>query len=273
MSVYLVIYSPDGEIYRTEGQEDDHYDLSHLINSTNRQITIGRTDPASQFDVSTDIKLPAEDMMISRKHFVIEVIEGAYYYVKRSISDSVTELYEPSSGQTISITQQGQRLRHGDQILLQSIQGQRGSPNQYWKFQFFDLNATTRDEPVRTQGETVQATVYEYKSGYGLYVSLGSGNPIRIEFTGKELELLEYLALHSVQTGDNNNNHRTVSYEELIKKIWPGENHGDRKRDLSNIVSRINKKIRDKCSPEKIPELISNSSGVGYRLNSCTVTK
>lgn len=274
MSVYLVIYRPDGEIYRTEGQEDDHYDLSHLINSTNRQITIGRTDPASQFDVSTDIKLPAEDMMISRKHFVIEVIEGPYYSVRESERPSArgTILHQHLSGKRISIQQQGQHLCDKDEILLHSIQGQQGSPNQYWKFQFRDLNATTRDEPVRTQGETVQATVYEYKLRYGLCVSLGSGNRIRIDFTSKPLQLLEYLALHSVQTGDNNNNHPTVSYEELIKEIWQGENHGDRKRDLSNIVCRINRKIRYNCSSQNIPELISNSSGRGYRLNNCTVT-
>jgi len=278
VSVYLVIYRPDGEIYRTEGQEDDRYDLSERMNSTNRQITIGRTDPAGQFDVGTDIKLPAEDTKISRKHFVIEVIEGPYYYVRESERPSAngTILHQHLSGNRISIQQQGQLLCDKDEILLQSSQGQEGSPNQYWKFQFRDLNATATGEPVRPPEEDnpVQVTIYEYRYrlGDGLYVSLDSGKPIRIDFTRKLFKFLEYLARHSDQTGNNNNNHRTVSYEELIKEIWQGENHGDRKRDLSNIVSRIHKKIRQKCSSQNIPELISNNSGVGYRLNNCTVT-
>ncbi len=276
MSVYLVIYRPDGEIYRTEGQEDDRYDLSERMNSTNRQITIGRTDPAGQFDVGTDIKLPAEDTKISRKHFVIEVIEGPYYYVRESERPSAngTILHQHLSGNRISIQQQGQLLCDKDEILLQSSQGQEGSPNQYWKFQFRDLNATATDEPVRTPEEDkpVQVTIYEYRLKDGLYVSLDSANCIRIDLTGQKFNLLNYMAQQSYKIGDNNNNHRIVKYEELIKAIWPGEKYGDRKPDLSGIVSRIHSKIRKNCSSQNLPDLIDNSSGVGYWLINCTVT-
>lgn len=262
MSVYLVIYRPDGEIYRTEGQEDDRYDLSERMNSTNRPITIGR-------DVGTDIQLP--DQHISRRHFAIEYIDPYYYVKDLNSTNGITLRY--SDGRRIFIKEQPElceRLRDRNEILV--LSKEEGSPDQYWKFVFHDPHTTQRIESVDPSNDRpVQAIIYQYRLGDGLYVSLDSGKPIRIGFTGQEFILLNYLAQYYYDSSQRGDGNYTVNYEELIKKIWEGNSFPRKANDLSNIVCRIHKKIRDNCS--NVPDLISNRSGVGYRLDNCKVTK
>ncbi|NCS31537.1 MAG: FHA domain-containing protein [Microcystis aeruginosa F13-15] len=272
MGAYLKIYRPDGQPYCPEGQSDNIYSLSSLLTSDKTSITIGRTDPEGIFDVNTDIKLPQEDLKISRTHCVIEKRNNSYFSVKELETRSThgTELYQVSSGdgKAIPVDCRGERLKSGDRILLKSNQGVDGSP--YWAFCFFD-DAETEKNLLPYPPEIK----YHYKLGSGLSVYFNTQKRHYIQLDGQRFKLLDYMAQQSYQIKQDTHEKRIITYQEIILKIWPEESNFSSKKSeyVANIVSRIKARIAEQCNKnkEEIPGLFTNIPDIGYRLENCTI--
>ena len=272
MGAYLKIYRPDGQPYCPEGQSDNIYSLSSLLTSDKTSITIGRTDPEGIFDVNTDIKLPQEDLKISRTHCVIEKRNNSYFSVKELETRSThgTELYQVSSGdgKAIPVDCRGERLKSGDRILLKSNQGVDGSP--CWAFCFFD-DAETEKNLLPYPPEIK----YHYKLGSGLSVYFNPQKCHYIQLNGQGFKLLDYMAQQSYKRRQDPHDKCVITYEYLILYIWPEESNFSSKTqdNIVHIVWRIQKAIGKQCNKNKkeITGLFTNIPDIGYRLENCTI--
>ncbi|NES22519.1 MAG: FHA domain-containing protein [Symploca sp. SIO3E6] len=260
MKAYLTVYSPSGEEY-------EKYYLSTMIEASRSKssIVIGRKDKDGEFDKETDIKLPPEEKLISRKHLLIELKETGYFLVKdldsthpallRKATSSNGDNIFPVEGETPHI------LKNGDRLLLQSKFSIEG--NSEWVLCFSDPDQTdpSRDiYPPRNK--------YEYDlSSKILYLRTAASQLQRIQFTGQRLKIVDYIVQKAKEEGAL----YIVPYEELISVIWPREKFYERTPDnLKPHVSRINKEISQQWGDE-FPKLIDSVHGHGYRLNNCIV--
>ncbi|MDY6782024.1 MAG: FHA domain-containing protein [Cyanobacteriota bacterium] len=261
MKAYLKIYTPNGEEYET-------YPLAKLSEGSapKNYITVGRKDEDGQFDRYTDLKLPATDQLISRKHFSIELKDGCYFWVKSLGSTHPTELKKAihsSDDSIIYIGDEALQLQHGDRLLLRSKFPGEGNP--YWAFCFYDPDRT--ESPNETYPPIIK---YEYNLFSKMLVIHTSPNQKsqEIQYAGNELTIIRYIAEKVKET---QNGAFLASYDDLILAVWPGDKQfGRSSKNLATHVSNINKKIYEKCGSQ-VPELIDGVTGHGYRLNNCAV--
>ncbi|MDY6938730.1 MAG: FHA domain-containing protein [Cyanobacteriota bacterium] len=261
MKVDLKIYRPNGEEYST-------YSFSEMMghSAEKKEIVIGREDEDSQFDRETDIKLPPEEKLISRRHFKIEIKNGGYFwmkdlgstnpaFLKKAMNDLEENLYLVSH-------ESEYRLQHEDRILLRSKFPVEG--NSDWVFCFYDLNQTDYSDdtyPSRLKYK------YDLQSKI-LNIRTGNSTPEKIQYVAQELTIVHYIAQKVKESG---NESVLVTYDELISAVWPGEEQWERSAEaLRPRVSRINKEITNRCGNEA-PRLIDSVRGHGYRLNNCVV--
>jgi len=261
MKAYLTVYSPSGEEY-------EKYYFSTMIEASpqKRSIIIGRKDEDGKFDRETDIKLPSEERLISRKHLLIESRDEVYCWVKDLDSTHPALLRKAttsSNGDNI-FTVEGEtphRLENGDRLLLQSKFPVEGSPE--WVLSFSDPDQTDVSRDVYPSRNK-----YEYDlSSKILYLRTAVSQLQRIQFTGQRLKIVDYIAQKVKEEGDL----YVVPYKELISELWPGEKSYARTLDnLRPPISGINKEISQRWGDDA-PKLIDSVHSHGYRLNNCVV--
>ncbi|WP_013321911.1 FHA domain-containing protein [Gloeothece verrucosa] len=261
MKAYLKLYQPNEKEYGL-------YNLSELFNplTGKNSITIGRADEDGQFDINTDIKLPAEDKLVSRKHFSIELKADCYFSVKNQNSTHPALLKKANKPSVdvdnYVIDENEYRLEDGDRILVQSNFSVEANP--FWTFCFYDPDQT----------DSCENYPFEVKYNYNLtskllFVNSRNLPTERIDYTGNELRLLDCMAN---KVYENQDKHCFSSHEELISGVWPDyiDSPPPRQR-LRPHVSKINQEIANKFG-KNAPKLIENIHGHGYRLNNCLVT-
>ena len=139
---YLTIQRPNGETYVSSTLE--HQDGKHkLLLEKPKPLVIGRENPDP--DLQPDIKLPADDTLISRQHLCIARRRGWFWIKKMPDATHPTQvrtLNPESNEQVYSVenTTLGYRLYDRDQILIRSKFPEINNP--YWIFTFYDENQT-----------------------------------------------------------------------------------------------------------------------------------
>jgi FHA domain len=270
MACFLEIYQPDGQLYNPHGQEDSRYRLSEMISSLGKnEITIGRLEKSNPNE-STDIRLPANDYKISRKHCSIEIKDNCYFWIK-SNSTHPTYLREANLSNpdvdiyVINDKDAGYRLRNGDEILIAS--NFSGQDKSNWRCVFHDDSETESAQGLDS---------FQIKYNYNLELrTLEIESSIQekqsIQFTGQENTLVECLA----RKFRKDSKCSYVTYKELMHSVVGSSERSSPSR-LSPLVSRINKAIIDRIIPEhektdnkdvKKLKFILNVSGYGYRIN------
>ncbi|NEP58944.1 MAG: FHA domain-containing protein [Symploca sp. SIO2G7] len=261
MKAYLTVYRPGGE-------EHERYYFSNMIEASpsKSSIIIGREDEDGEFDRETDIKLPPEEKLISRKHLLIELRETGHFWVKDLDSTHPALLKKATSSNGDNVFpvegETPHRLENRDKLLLKSkfpIED-----NDEWVLCFYDPDQTDVSSDVYPSHSK-----YEYNlSSKILYVRTAGLQLQQIQFTGQELTIVDHIAQ---RTKDERARHVAL-YEELILVVWKDKESLNRKSsDLAPRVSRINKEIYQRCGKDA-PRLIDSIKGHGYRLNNCVVT-
>jgi len=263
MKAYLTVYRPGGEKY-------ERYYFSNMMEASpsERSIVIGRGYEDGEFDRETDIKLPPEERLISRKHLRIELKETGYFWVKDLDSTHPALLRKSISSNGDNIFRvEGEtphRLENGDRLLLQSKFPVEGSPE--WVLCFYDPDQTDVSSDVYPSRNK-----YEYNlSSKILYVPTAGSQPKKIQFSAKERTIVDYIAQKAKEKQENQ---YTVPYEELISVVWPGEESSKGTGTIENLrirVRGINKEIEQQCGKDT-PRFIDSIKGYGYRLNECIV--
>jgi DNA-binding winged helix-turn-helix (wHTH) protein len=259
MACFLEIFRPDGQRYNPNEQENGKYPLSEIIKSSGKtEIIIGREDKDIAGE-STDIRLPANDKKISRKHCSIE-IEDNYYFRVKSIKKNITHLRKANrSDQDIYFVDEentGYQLRHGDQILILSNYPVQDNP--YWTCYFYDDNETEQANTIICPYQTKYC--YELTS-MKLYIKSNDGQSKEIKLAGNPLKLVDYLAKKVVE----HNYNYIAKYDDLISAIW-GDTFGKSADDLHNLKAQIRTKIVE-ATGKNASELIEVTPKHGYRLN------
>ena len=88
---YLTIQYPNGDTYISSALE--HQEGKHKL-VLRKPIIIGRDNPDP--DRQSDIKLPADETLISRLHFCIERREGHFWVKKMPHSTHSTQVRRPN---------------------------------------------------------------------------------------------------------------------------------------------------------------------------------
>ncbi|NER22283.1 MAG: FHA domain-containing protein [Symploca sp. SIO1B1] len=260
MKAYLAVYRPGGEEY-------ERYYFSSMMEASpsERFIVIGRGYEDGEFDRETDIKLPPEERLISRKHLRIELKETGYFWVKDLDSTHPALLRKAISSNGDNIfTVEGEtphRLENGDRLLLQSKFPVEGSPE--WVLCFYDPDQTEVTSDIYPSRNK-----YEYDlSSKILYLRTTGSQVQQIQFTAQKLKIVDYIARKVKEEGELH----IVPYKKLISELWPGEESYDRTTEhLRPPVSGINKEVSQQWGDEA-PKLIYSVHGHGYRLNNCIV--
>ncbi|NER99152.1 MAG: FHA domain-containing protein [Symploca sp. SIO1B1] len=260
MKAYLTVYSPSGEEY-------EKYYFSTMIEGSppKSSIIIGRKDEDGEFDRETDIKLPPEEKLISRKHLLIELKETGYFWIKDLGSTHPALLRKVISSEDDNIFcvegETPHRLQNGDRLLLQSKFSIEG--NSEWVLCFYDPDQT---DPSSDVYPSLNKYEYDFSSKI-LYLRTAGSVLQRIKFTGQRLKIVDYIAQKSKEEGTR----YVVPYDELISVVWPREKFYERTADnLRPPISGINKEISQQWGDE-MSKLIDSVHGHGYRLNNCIV--
>ena len=268
---YLTIQRPNGEAYVSSVLE--HQEGKHKLPSEKPIVIIGRENPDP--DLESDIKLPANDTLISRQHFCIER-RGGWFWVKKmphSIhSTQIRTLNPASSDEVYSVenTTEGYRLYDKDQILIRSKFP--ASNNPYWIFTFYDDNQTPFAEMKSS------SISYRYNLTYRRLWINKSGSLIEIGLTDQREKLIDYLArktkesyLAQNQQQNINNFIDVASHEDLIGHLWPKEVSAATKVSLNNVIYQIHEHIREEGKDKQLPRLIESVKRRGYRLVNCEI--
>jgi hypothetical protein len=267
---YLTIQTPNGETYISSALE--HQEGKHKL-LLEKPIVIGRENPDP--DRQSDIKLPADDTLISRQHFCIERREGWFWVKKMPHSTHSTQVRRPNPESSDEVylvenTTESYRLYDKDQILIRSKFPVSNNP--YWIFTFYDENQTPFAEMKSS------SISYRYNLTYRRLWINQSGSLIEIRLTTQREQLINYLA-HKTQESSlaqkeqqNNNDFIDVaSHEELIGHLWPKESSAATKVSLNNVIFQIHEHIKKEGRDKQLPKLIESVKRRGYRLVNCEV--
>ncbi len=267
---YLTIQYPNGDTYISSALE--HQEGKHKL-VLRKPIIIGRDNPDP--DLQPDIKLPADDTLISRQHFCIERREG-WFWVKRmphkTHSTQVRTLNSDSSYEVYLVenTTEGYRLYDKDQILIRSKFPEINNP--YWIFTFYDEHQTPFAEMKSS------SISYRYNLTYRRLWINKSGSLIEICLTNQREKLIDYLArktkesyLAQNQLQNTNDFIDTASHEDLIGYLWPKESSAATKVSLNNVIHQIHEHIKKEGRDKQLPKLIESVKRRGYRLVNCEI--
>ena len=276
---YLTIQYPNGDTYISSALE--HQDGKHQL-FLKKPIVVGRENPDP--DLQSDIKLPADDTLISRQHFCIERREG-WFWVKRmphkTHSTQVRTLNSDSSDEVYLVenTTEGYRLYDKDQILICSKFP--ASNNPYWIFTFYDENQTPFAEMKSS------SISYRYNLTYRRLWINKNESLIEIPLTPQREQLINYLAnkqlinyladktqesfLAQNQQQNTNDFIDVASHEDLIRHLWTEESSAATKVSLNNVIHQIHEHIKKEGRDKQLPKLIESVKRRGYRLVNCEV--
>lgn len=267
---YLTIQYPNGDTYISSALE--HQDGKHQL-LLKKPLIIGRENPDP--DLQPDIKLPADDLLISRQHFCIERRDGWFWVRKMPHSThsiQVRTLNPESSDEVYLVenTTEGYRLYDKDQILIRSKFP--ASNNPYWIFTFYDENQTPFAE---MQSSSIS---YRYHLTYRRLWINKSGSLVEIRLTPQREQLINYLAdktqkSYLIQNEWQNTNDfiDVVSHQDLISCLWGEETDDAQKLLLNNVIYQINDHIKKEAGDKQLPRLIESVKRRGYRLVNCEV--
>jgi len=268
---YLTIQRPDGETYVSSTLE--HQDGKHkLLLEKPKPLVIGRENPDP--DLQPDIKLPADDILISRQHFCIERRKG-YFWVKKmphATHSTQVRTLNPESNDVYFVknTTLGYRLYDRDQILIRSKF--RAINNPYWIFTFYDENYTLFAEMKSS------SISYRYNlTDRRLWINK-SGNLIEIGLTDQKEKLIDYLARKTKESYLTQNQQQNIndfidvaSHEDLIGHLWAEETDNARKLLLNNVIYQVHECIKEEGRDQQKPKLIESVERSGYRLVNCEI--
>lgn len=265
---YLTIQRPNGEAYISSALE--HQEDKHKLVLT-KPIIMGRDNPDP--DLQPDIKLPADDTLISRQHFCIERRSGKFWVKKmpHSIHPTQVRTLNPESSDEVYLvenTTEGYPLYDKDQILIRSKFP--ASHNPYWIFTFYDEHQTPFAAMISS------SIIYRYNLTHKTLWVNTKGSLREISLTPQRKELIDCIARQNqesylVQKEQQNTDDfiDIVKHQDLIRCLWGEKADDAQKLLLNNVIYQIHEHI--KKQDKQLPKLIESVKRRGYRLVNCEI--